>query len=118
LERSPQGAHQTDGQYAAEWEMNKRTQRRWVIMLAVFQATATAYGYNKTCNKPGSRRKRRCTEIRLPGAKDNYPIPLFPLCGPIDMAERVRTGVREMFSIRNMLCWLPQTAAYIPARKC
>lgn len=51
--------------------------------------------------KPGCRRKRRCTGIRLPGAKDNYPIPLFPLCGTIDMAERVRAGVREMFSIRK-----------------
>ncbi|MEK1851731.1 MAG: hypothetical protein AAAC48_07540 [Phyllobacterium sp.] len=28
LERFPQGAHQTDEQYAAEWEMNKRTHRR------------------------------------------------------------------------------------------
>lgn len=33
--------------------------------------------------------------------RTNYPIPQFPLCGTIDMAERVRAGVRAMFSIRK-----------------
>ncbi|PSH67593.1 hypothetical protein CU102_17030 [Phyllobacterium brassicacearum] len=72
--------------------MNKRTHRRWVVMLSLFQAMATVYGYHKTCKKPQCRRKLRCTGIRLPGSKDNYPIPLFPFCGTIDMAERVRKG--------------------------
>jgi hypothetical protein len=120
LERWPRRPEQTDEQYAAGWEMNKRTHRRWVVALSAFQAMATIYGYHKTCKNPQCRRKHRCTGIRLPDSKDDYPVPLFPLCGTIDMAERARRGVVEMSRIVNttIVQWLPQTAAYIRVRKC
>ena len=120
LERAPRWPHQTDQQYAAQWEMTKRAHRRWVVALSAFQAMATIYGYHKTCKKPQCRRKHRCTGIRLPDSNDDYPVPLFPLCGTIEMAERaLEVLLRCPASLaRTIVQWLPQTAAYIRVRKC
>ncbi|EJN00529.1 hypothetical protein [Phyllobacterium sp. YR531] len=99
IKRWPRHPVQTDEQYEAQWEMNKRTHRRHVVMLALFQGMATAYGYHKTCNKAVCRRKQCCTGWRARNSVDNYDVPLFPLCGTIEMAERARAGVREMLAI-------------------
>ena len=99
LERAPRWPQQTDEQYAAQWEMTKRAHRRWVVALSAFQAMATIYGYHKTCKNPQCRRKHRCTGIRLEDSKDDYPVPLFPLCGTIEMAERARSGIVAMSRI-------------------
>jgi hypothetical protein len=91
---------QTDAQWAWELEFSKKKARMYSVMLAVFQVVATAYGYHKTCNKPKCRRKGRCIGRRdLWRPKDDYPRVLFPLCGTIDMAERVIEGVKEMAEI-------------------
>jgi hypothetical protein len=96
-ERRPE---QTDAQWAATLQMEKRNRRMFTLALATFQTVATAYGYHKTCNKPECRRKGRCMGRRdLWRPNDDYARVLVPLCGTIDMAERVIDGVKEMCEI-------------------
>ena len=93
-DRLPQ---QTDAQWAATLETAKRNRRTCSVGLAVFQTVATAYGYHKTCSKPVCRRMGRCSGRRETG--DEYARRIFPLCGTVDMAERVVEGVKEMCGI-------------------
>ena len=90
---------QTDAQWAWWLEFSRKKARMYSVSLATFQVVATAYGYHKTCNKTGCRRKRRCTGRRPWDADDDYGRPMFPLCGTVDMAERAILGVREMCAI-------------------
>jgi hypothetical protein len=93
LERFAQGAHQTDEQYPAEWE----TQRRWVIMLAVFQATAMLWlsqDVQQTRLPPQAplhwntfaRCERQLSDSTVSSLRDD---------------RHGRAGAREMFSIRK-----------------
>ncbi len=94
--RHPQ---QTDEQYAAYIDIQKRAHRRYVVLLALFQGMATAFGYHKICNKPACRRKQCCTGRRDFFPKDDYPVMLFPLCGTVEMAERARAAIPRMIDI-------------------
>ncbi|MEI4484340.1 MULTISPECIES: hypothetical protein, partial [unclassified Phyllobacterium] len=95
----PRHPQQTDEQYAADIEGQKRAHRRYVVMLSLFQAMATALGYHKICNKPACRRKQCCIGRRDFFPKDDYPVVLFPLCGTVEMAERARAAVPKMLAI-------------------
>lgn len=99
FELRPRHPQQTDEQYAADIDIQKRAHRGYVVMLALFQGMATALGYHKTCNKPACRRKQCCTGRRDFFPKDEYPVMLFPLCGTVEMAERARAGVVKVGDI-------------------
>ena len=80
LERRPRRAQQTDEQYAAEWEMNKRTHRRWVVMLSLFQAMGNCLWLPQDVQEaamPPQAPLHRNTAAGVEGQLSNSPVSLL-----------------------------------------
>ncbi len=79
LERRPRWPNQTDEQYAAEWEMTKRTHRRWVVMLSAFSGNGNCLWLPQDLQEAAMPAQAPLHRNKAAeGSKDNYPIPLFP----------------------------------------